>query len=124
MLRTLLLILTPYRCGATYGQAAPTDSQTLQALLAEVRQLRHDLQTTAATAQRAQIALYRLQRQDEAVARPTEHLSDARSKLGNVEADRNKKAGEIQSAKAALSHNDAPAAQTHFEEAVLPEITS
>src|SRR5437660_9709664 len=40
-----------------------TDSPTLQALLAEVRQLRKDLQTTAA-GQTAQILLYRLQTQE------------------------------------------------------------
>ncbi len=124
MRRSLFLILTPFLVAAAFGQAAPTDSQTLQALLAEVRQLRHDLQTTTATAQRAQIALYRLQRQDEAVARATERLSEARFKLANVESDKNKKAVEIQSAKAAVSHSDAADAQTHFEEVVLPELKS
>jgi len=56
----LLLIATP-----VLGQSASTDSQTLQALLSEVRQLRHDLQTTTLAAQRAQILLYRLQGQEQ-----------------------------------------------------------
>src|SRR5438876_10343848 len=46
---------------AALGQTTPTDSQTLQAILSEIRQLRHDLQTSNAMAARAQIALYRLQ---------------------------------------------------------------
>jgi hypothetical protein len=66
MRRLLLAVLTLFVIPTlALRQSAPTDSQTLQALLAEVRQLRHDLQTTTATTQRAQIALYRLQRQDE-----------------------------------------------------------
>jgi hypothetical protein len=61
--------------GLASSQTAPTDSQTLQALLTEVRRLRHDLRSTNAMAQRAQIALYRLQRQDEAVVRANRRLS-------------------------------------------------
>ena len=57
---------------------------------------------------RAQIALYRLQREDEAVAGTTQYLRDARLKLAQAESERNKKAIQIQSAKAATSHSDAP----------------
>jgi hypothetical protein len=44
-----VLMLVP---APVFGQSTSTDSQTLQALLAEVRQLRHDLQTTTIAAQR------------------------------------------------------------------------
>jgi hypothetical protein len=44
----LLLISAP-----SFSQSTSQDSQTLQALLAEVRQLRHDLQTTTLAAQKA-----------------------------------------------------------------------
>jgi hypothetical protein len=125
MRRLVLLVLTALLVAtAALAQTAPTDSQTLQALLAEVRQLRHDLQTTTATTQRAQIALYRLQRQDEAVARATQRVTDARSKLADVASEKNKKLVEIQGAKAAASHLDTPGAQTHFEEVVLPGLES
>jgi hypothetical protein len=62
-----------------FGQSAAADSQTLQALLAEVRQLRHDLQTTTIAAQRAQVLLYRLQAQESVVRRIQERLDDTRS---------------------------------------------
>jgi hypothetical protein len=72
--------------------------------------------------QRAQIALYRLQRQDEAVARATQRLGNARSRLANAMSDKSQKAEQTRSAKAAVSHSDAPNAQRHFEEVVLPEL--
>jgi hypothetical protein len=68
----LLLIAAP-----VLGQSASTDSQTLQTLLTEVRQLRHDLQTTTLAAQRAQILLYRLQGQEVVVARASQRLTPA-----------------------------------------------
>jgi len=120
----LILILLLIATRAALSQTVPTDSQTLQALLAEVRLLRHDLQTRNAMIARAQIALYRLQREDEAVARTTQRLSDARLNLAPAESERNKKAIQIQSAKAATSHSDAPDAQAHFEEVVLPGLKS
>ncbi len=94
---SLLLISMP-----VFGQSASNDSQTLQALLAEVRQLRHDLQTTTVAAQRAQILIYRVQAQESVVRRMQERVDDARSRLAQVrfikvrfDADANKE-GEIQ----------------------------
>jgi hypothetical protein len=47
--------------GLALAQSTSTDSQGLQALVAEVRQLRKDLQITNASALKAQILLSRLQ---------------------------------------------------------------
>ncbi|HEY2544877.1 MAG TPA: hypothetical protein VGI46_02325 [Candidatus Acidoferrum sp.] len=69
---------------AALGQTTSSDSQTLQALLTEVRQLRHDLQVSLAKAQKAQILLSRLQIQEVAVTRASQHLDDARSRLAEV----------------------------------------
>jgi len=109
---------------AAMSQTASTDSQTLQAILSELRQLRHDLQTSNAMVARAQIALYRLQRQAEAVEHARQRRNDARLRLAQAESDRSKKAVQIQSAKDATNHSDAPDARTHFEEVVLPELRS
>lgn len=46
-----------------FAEAPPQDMQTAQVLLQEVRQLRFDLQMMAATVQRVQIAMFRLQAQ-------------------------------------------------------------
>src|SRR5258708_28378830 len=73
---SLLLISMP-----VFGQSFSSDSQTLQSLLAEVRQLRHGLQTTTVAAQRAQILIYRVQAQESVVRRVQERVDDARSRL-------------------------------------------
>jgi len=120
---SLILILSIIPVAAQ-SQTAPTDSQTLQAILSEIRQLRRDLQTSNAMAARAQIALYRLQRQDEAVTRAMQRLNDARSKSARLETERNNKALEIQQARTATTHGDNPNAQQNFEEVVLPMLKS
>jgi len=124
MRRCALLILIFLLHSAALSQTTSTDSQTLLALLAEVRLLRHDLQTSNATVARAQIALYRVQRQDEAVLHAQQRLSDARLKVAQAKSDKDKKSIQIQSAKSATSHSEAPDAQTHFEEVVLPGLQS
>ncbi len=90
LIPVLLLIAAP-----VFGQSTSTDSQTLQALLAEVRQLRHDLQTTTIAAQRAQILLYRLQGQEAAVARASQKLDDARARLTETQSNRTKLTSDI-----------------------------
>ena len=86
----LLLIAAP-----VFGQSASTDSQTLQALLVEVRQLRHDLQTTTIAAQRAQILLYRLQGQEAAVTRAWQKLDDARARITETQSNRTRVTSDI-----------------------------
>jgi chromosome segregation ATPase len=70
------------------GQAPPTDSQTLQALLTEIRQLRQDLQTSAIAARRAQILIYRLHVQEAAVAQASQRLDEAKSSIEQLRARR------------------------------------
>lgn len=78
-----LLLIAP----VVVGQSGQTDSQTLQALLNEVHQLRQDLQTTTVAAQRAQILLYRVQAQESAVRRVQERVDETRSKLTQIQAE-------------------------------------
>lgn len=119
---TLLVICTVSAVGQTTSHS---DSQTLQSILAELHQLRHDLQTTSAMAARAQIALYRLQRQDEAVARASQRLSDARTKVIQLEDARHHKSQDIEQDKAVANRSDtSPNAQQEFEETVLPRLKS
>jgi len=80
----LILVVLGIRA-ATFGQAASSDPQTLQALLTEVRELHQELRISLARMQSAQILLSRLQTQQTAVTRASERLSDARSKLADAQ---------------------------------------
>ena len=62
MFRAAFVLLMVTAGGAqTAAQTASPDTQALQALVTEIRQLRLDLQATTIATQRVQIVLYRLQ---------------------------------------------------------------
>jgi len=113
----LLLLST-----ACFGQTTPADSQTLQALLSEVRQLRQDLQTTTIAAQRAQILIYRLQGQEAAVARASQRLDEAREKLARIQDDRKHVATDVKQHEDFISNTENPPTQRKEVEAVLPRL--
>ena len=63
------------------AQSGSTDSQTFQALLAEVHQLRQELRSATVAAQRAQILIYRVQAQQTVVTRLSQRIENDRSRL-------------------------------------------
>lgn len=73
---------------AVFAQAPSTDSQTLQALLAEVRLLRQDLRSSTLAAQRVQILIYRVQAQEATVARASQRLEEATLRRTQLEEKR------------------------------------
>jgi len=96
MRRVFLLTLTLFGASAAaFGQGASSDPQTLQAILTEVSALRQELRLSLARVQTSQILLSRLQMQEGAVARASEHLDDARSKLLEVKVHRREMALEL-----------------------------
>jgi DNA repair exonuclease SbcCD ATPase subunit len=80
-----LMVVVFGMAAAAFGQATSSDAQTMRALLIEVRELRHELQSSLIKIQSAQILLSRLQIQEVAVTRASQHLDDARSKLAEVQ---------------------------------------
>jgi len=86
MRHSLLFVFCFLRLSASgLGQSTTSESQGIQALVAEVRQLRKDLQATNGNALKAQILLYRLQAQEAAVARVSGHLNDVRARLAEAQ---------------------------------------
>jgi len=77
-----------FLCASCLGQSTATESQGMQALVAEVRQLRKDLQTSNGNALKAQVLLYRMQFQETAIARASERLNDARGRLADAQRHR------------------------------------
>ena len=70
------------------ADATPGDSQITQAVLTEIRQLRMDLQATAAIIQRVQIVVYRIQAQESQLDRATQRLEAARDVCKSQETQR------------------------------------
>ena len=106
----------------TFAQTNSTDSETLKAVLAEIRLLRHDLQTTTVAAQRAQILVYRAQAQESVVRRIQERIDDTRSKLGQVQSEQKNRAATIKEFEEKKNRSETPATEQKELEDVLPQI--
>jgi chromosome segregation ATPase len=114
---TLLLVPT-----AAFAQTNPNDADTLRALLAEVRQLRHDLQTTTVAAQRAQVLIYRVQAQESIVRRMQERADDTRSKLTQIRSEQKSRAASIKQIEEKRSRTETPASEQKDFEDTLAQI--
>jgi hypothetical protein len=89
-MRTLfsILIALLFYCPITRSQTPATDTKNLQAILEEVRQLRLDIRATASTIQRAQLLLYRMRLQMDAVSRATQRVEQAHTEVEQFEYQR------------------------------------
>ena len=67
-----------------YAQANQSDSQTLQAILSELRAIRSELHDQQARNQTMQVLLFQMQTYQTAVNRATQRRDDARSKLSDL----------------------------------------
>jgi chromosome segregation ATPase len=84
MLRAIFALVV---AGAASAQTASPDTQALQALVTEIRQLRQDLQATNIVTQRVQIVLYRLQIQTALVTGAASRLDDVRTSHGKAQSE-------------------------------------
>jgi len=105
-------------CGAAFAQAAPSDAQTLQAILSEVRALRQDLRVSMNRAQTMQILLARFQLQEGAITRASDRLNDARQKLLDTHVHQKELALEVKRLEDALSSAENPQQQTDIQDRV------
>jgi hypothetical protein len=122
MHRWILMLGLLLCSGPVFAQAASTDSQTLQALLAEVRQLRMDLRNTTAAAQRAQILLYRLQAQEALVAHASQRLDDARLKFAQTQDANRHLAVEVKRNEDILGHGEGTPTERNQIQEMLPPL--
>lgn len=119
MQRLSFLPLTLLLVSTAFAQANPADSDTLKALLAEVRQVRQDLRTTTAAAQRAQILVYRAQAQESVVRRMQERVDGTRSKLSQIQSEQKRLTAAIKQNEELLDRTDNPMTRKDFEQAIV-----
>src|SRR5258707_696082 len=122
MKRLSFLPLALLLVSTAFAQTSPADSDTLKAVLTEVRLLRHDLQTTTVAAQRAQILVYRAQAQESVVRRTQERVDDTRSKLSQIQSEQRNRASSIKQIEEKKSRSETPATEQKELENVLPQI--
>jgi hypothetical protein len=119
MRRAYFLILVMFAIStATFAQVLPSDSQTLQALLIEVRELRQGLLSALARVQSAQILLSRLQTQQAAVLRASDRLNDARLRLADVQTHQKDVRNNLKRLEDALSAEENPVRQKELREMI------
>ena len=94
------------------------DSQTMQSLLQELRQIRQDLHGMTLVAQRVQILLYRIQLQDEATRKALLRYDQVNSKLKDAERNRVEAARLLKDAEEKLSSAQNPNERTSLEEVI------
>ena len=117
MWRACFLFLVVFAIpAATFGQTASSDSQTLQALLSEVRELRQELRVSLTRMQSAQILLSRVQTQQAAFTRASERLNDARSKLADAQTHQKDVRNNLKRFEDALSDEQNPAQQRELRD--------
>jgi chromosome segregation ATPase len=92
---TLLLTMP-----AAFAQSDTSDVVVAKALLGEVRQLRQDLQATAAMIQRVQIAMYRLQTESVQLDQGKQRLEQARYQCAHTQHQQKSITARIQEAEA------------------------
>jgi chromosome segregation ATPase len=73
--------------GLSFAQTGPSESETLQALLSEVRSMHRDFDLTLQRMQAGQILLSRLQAQQKQLNRANDRMDESRVKLSQVQAD-------------------------------------
>ena len=83
---------------AAPAESAASDSQMVQAMLTEVRQLRQDLQAAAATIQRVQIVMFRLQGQGGVLENAKQRLEQSRFACKQIPAEREMLQSQIEQA--------------------------
>ena len=106
-----LILFLAMAMAAAAQAPAPSDAPILQALLTEIRELRQDLQTTAAAIQRVQIVMFRVQTEAQFLSRATQRVDEARNRCNNAQQQKRFLATQIEQLEARRSNPQTAADQ-------------
>ena len=99
---------------SAYSQTSQTDSQALQAILAELRGIHNDVRLTAVS----QILLTELQTQQTVVNQASERVSNARLQVSNLQADEKRTAADLSHAEDRVGEIADPREKTAITEEI------
>jgi DNA repair exonuclease SbcCD ATPase subunit len=107
----------------TFGQAASSDTassdtQTLQALLREVRALRQELRASLNRTQSMQILLARFQVQEGVVTKASDRLNESRQKVFDIQVHQKELAVEAKRLEDELNSAETPQQQAELQERI------
>jgi chromosome segregation ATPase len=92
---SFLLLVLPVVSSPAMGQTNSKDSQNLQALLTEVRQLRQDFEAMVVVTHKVQVLIYRLQTQNTTVTLLSRSVDDAHAEVNQLKNERDKLTDDI-----------------------------
>ena len=114
---TLVLMLVVETAPAV-AQPVSSDSQMTPPMLKEIRELRQDLRNVAATIQRVQIVMYRLQAQAALVDKAAQRLDQARGECKQAQAQQTMMKSEIERAETRKRNSQNAPDQTLAEDMI------
>jgi chromosome segregation ATPase len=106
-----LLLIAGNASGQTKSDATDSQTQLLQAILSEIRQVRQDLRASTVAFQRAQILVHRVELQDGIVRRLQDKVDEMRTKLTQLQGEENQLTTELKGMQDALEQADNPDTQ-------------
>jgi valyl-tRNA synthetase len=118
MRRAFFCIALLATSACTFGQAASSDTQTLQALLSEVRALRQELHVSLNRTQSMQILLARFQVQEGVVTKASDRLNESHQKVLDIHVHQKGLAVEAKRLEDELNSAETPQQQADLQERI------
>jgi chromosome segregation ATPase len=117
-LTSFLLTGFLFLCPIAFCQQPQSDTQTMQALLQEIRQLRHDIQVAATAARRAQILIFRIHEQQVAVDTASSTLENTKNAVMQMQWQTENTKSQIQAAQERRDRSENEEEKRRCDEAI------
>jgi hypothetical protein len=120
MIRTVVLAVSSLLLSSVAVCQSPAcpETETMQSLLTEVRQLRQDLQTVSVAARKAQIVIYRLYVQEAIVRNVSENLNSTKNALDGMRMSREYQREQLKQFEERMESSEDPSKRKQMEDMI------
>jgi hypothetical protein len=120
MIRTVVLAVSSLLLSSVAVCQSPAcpETETMQSLLTEVRQLRQDLQTVSVAARKAQILIYRLYVQEAIVRNVSENLNSTKNALDGMRMSREYQREQLKQFEERMESSEDPSKRKQMEDMI------